>query len=74
MAKVDTWKKYVLRGKCELFEEWNAYTGVTKEDFLQGLDWLFEDTEPEKPIRELVCTHDGKLHHYRRVYYEDGTF
>jgi hypothetical protein len=21
MAKVDTWKKYVLEGKCELFEE-----------------------------------------------------
>lgn len=47
MAKVDTWKKYVLRGKCALFEEWTAYTGVTKQDFLQGLDWLFEDTEPE---------------------------
>lgn len=74
MAKVDTWKKYVLRGKCALFEEWTAYTGVTKQDFLQGLDWLFEDTELEKPIRELVCTQDGKLHHYRRVYYEDGTF
>ena len=44
MAKVDTWKKYVLRGKCALFEEWTAYTGVTKQDFLQGLDWLFEDT------------------------------
>lgn len=74
MAKVDTWKKYVIEGKCELFEEWNAYTGVTKEDFLKGLDWLFEDTEPDKPIRELVCTQDGTLHHYRRVYYEDGLF
>lgn len=74
MAKVDTWKKYVIEGKCELFEEWNAYTGVTKEDFLKGLDWLFEDTEPDKPRRELVCTQDGKLHHYRRVYYEDGSF
>ena len=74
MAKVDTWKKYVVEGKCELFEEWNAYTGVTKEGFLKGLDWLFEDTEPDKPIRELVCTQDGTLHHYRRIYYEDGLF
>lgn len=74
MAKVDTWKKYVVEGKCGLFEEWNAYTGVTKEDFLKGLDWLFEDTEPDKPTRELVCTQDGTLHHYRRVYYEDGLF
>ena len=74
MAKVDAWKKYVLKGKCALFEEWTAYTGVPKEAFLEGLDWLFEDTEPEKPTRELVCTQDGKLHHYLRVYYEDGSF
>lgn len=32
-----TWEKYVKTGKCSLFEEWAAYTGVTEKDFLDGL-------------------------------------
>mgnify|MGYP007093273472 CR=1 FL=1 len=79
MAMLKTWEKYVKTGKCSLFEEWAAYTGVTEKDFLDGLDWLFKDSRDDKfasgkPTRELVCTLDGRLHHYRRLYYDDGSF
>ena len=80
MATLKTWKKYVEEGKCLLFENWHAVTDVSKEDFLKGLEWLFEDpmnakTTVHKPMtRELVCTMNGEIKHFGRIYDEDGEF
>lgn len=80
MATLKTWKKYVEEGKCLLYENWHAVTDVSKEDFLKGLEWLFEDPMNAKTTvcnpmtRELVCTMNGEIKHFQRIYDEDGEF
>lgn len=81
MATLKTWKKYVEEGKCLLYENWHAVTDVSKEDFLKGLEWLFEDPMDAKTAawvkpmtRELVCTMNGEIKHFQRIYDENGEF
>lgn len=82
-------KKIVEAGDSKIFKNWHEHTGVSKEDFLAGIEWLCE--EPKRyPAdhryagllrRELGICKNGQLVHLRRVYpkglcafYEDKPF
>lgn len=74
-------EKDVIEGKCPLFENWNKYTGCTKEEFLEKLKWLYEDpfqysaewADPRRS-RALLCLWDGTIVRMNVAYYKCGEF
>ena len=78
-SKLNTWVKHVNRGDSKFFFEVNAYTGVTEENFIRELKWLFNDphdaeerAERNPYRREIFFYPDGTIHRFIRVY-GDGT-
>ncbi len=78
-SKLNTWVKHVNRGDSKFFFEVNAYTGVTEENFIRELKWLFNDpqdaeerAEKNPYRREIFFYPDGTIHRFIRVY-GDGT-
>lgn len=78
-SKLNTWVKHVHKGDAKFFFEVNAYTGVTEENFIKELKWLFDDPQDAKPQpernpyrREIFFYPDGTIHRFIRVY-GDGT-
>ena len=59
-SKLNTWVKHVNRGDSKFFFEVNAYTGVTEENFIRELKWLFNDpqdlTHSQRPLssKEII--------------------
>lgn len=50
-------KKAVINGTCRVFNNWNKFAGVTKEEFVSALEWLHDDPMTDgKLTRELGCT------------------
>lgn len=78
-SKLNTWVKHVHKGDSKFFFEVNAYTGVTEENFIKELKWLFDDPQDAKPQpernpyrREIFFYPDGTIHRFIRVYGDDG--
>jgi hypothetical protein len=78
-SKLNTWVKHVNRGDSKFFFEVNAYTGVTEENFIRELKWLFNDPQDAEERaernpyrREIFFYPDGTIHRFIRVY-GDGT-
>ena len=74
-SKLNTWVKHVHKGDSKFFFEVNAYTGVTEENFIEELKWLFDDPQDAKPQpernpyrREIFFYPDGTIHRFIRVY------
>lgn len=75
MNGYETKKKYVESGKSRIFNNWHKSTGVSMNDFLEGLKWVCEDPMPDgKMTRELGIRRNGTLVHLTRVYHENGDF
>ncbi len=76
IEKLNTWLKHVDANDSKFFFECNAYTGLSKEVFVEELKWLFEDpqdavTESHNPYRREVFFYpDGTAHRFVRVYDE----
>lgn len=72
----ETKKMIVEKGDSKIFNNWNEFCGVSKEDFLRELEWLCEDplTESGKLTRELGCLADGTLVRLFRAYDNGGCF
>lgn len=50
-------KKAVEEGKSRIFANWQKFAGITKEEFIDALEWLHDDPMPDgKLTRELGCT------------------
>lgn len=69
-------KKLVKEDKSEIFKEWNEFSGITKEEFINGIKWLESDpmieVDGEKRVsREIGCKEDGSLV-YGEIYYIKG--
>ena len=69
-------KKLVKEDKSEIFKEWNEFSGITKEEFINGIKWLESDpmieVDREKRVsREIGCKEDGSLV-YGEIYYIKG--
>jgi len=77
--KFEIAKKIVEAGNSKIFNNWHENTGISKESFLDGLKWLYEEPSryPDghkfagKLARELGITQDGTLVYLRRVYSVD---
>ena len=75
-AKLNTWLKHVAAGDSKFFFECHAYTGLSKEVFIEELKLLFDDpqdavTEEYNPYRREVFFYpDGTAHRFIRVYDE----
>ena len=73
-------KKIVEAGESKIFQNWNEFTGISAEDFLEGIKWLCEEPirYPEghksagKLRRELGIRKSGELVRLRRVYGKCG--
>ena len=71
-------EKLVSLDKSNIFKNWNEYTGISKETFLEGIKWLCEEPirYPEGHKwqgllrRELGIKKNGELVHLRRHYGE----
>lgn len=79
-SKLSTWIKHVNRGDSKFFFEVNAYTGVTEENFIRELKWLFNDPQDAEERaernpyrREIFFYPDGTIHRFIRMYGDDGT-
>lgn len=77
-SKLNTWIKHVNSGDSMFFFECNAYTGLSKEDFIKELKWIFEDPQDagvknRNPYRREVFFYpDGTAHRFIRVYNDNG--
>lgn len=77
-AKLNTWIKHVNAGDSKFFFECHAYTGLSKEDFIEELKWLFDDPQDavvknRNPYRREVFFYpDGTAHRFIRVYNDNG--
>lgn len=75
-SKLNTWLKHVETDDSKFFFECNAYTGLSKEAFIDELKWLFEDpqdaeTDEHNPYRREVFFYpNGTAHRFIRVYDE----
>ncbi len=74
-SKLSTWIKHVNKGDSKFFFEVNAYTGVTEENFVKELKWLFNDPQDAEERaernpyrREIFFYPDGTIHRFIRVY------
>lgn len=73
-------KALVESDKSRIYKDWNARTGISKEDFIKGLEWLHDDPKPDgKCTRRLAIDVSGKLHRWYKAgdiwnsaFYEDG--
>lgn len=54
-------KKIVLTGASKVFKNWSEHSTITKEDFLEALEWVCADelNENGKMTREIGLTPDG---------------
>lgn len=79
MNKYEIAEKIVRKGESNVFKNWNT-RGVSIEDFLDGLKWLYEDPMEDfgdgrvRMTRELGCTSDGELVKLKRVHNKNGEF
>lgn len=72
----------VLNGTCATFENWHEFTGVSKEDFLRGVKWLYEEPirfssdkrlhNHDKLRREIGVNDDGTIVYLDRIYWRTG--
>lgn len=62
--------KIVRNGGSRVFENWSSFSGISMEDFIEGLRWLCGDPMTNGRLtRELGCKRgDSKLHRLKRVY------
>lgn len=53
-------KKIVLSGNSEIFKNWSEHSNITKEDFIEALEWLCNDPldESGRMTREIGLTPD----------------
>ena len=71
-------KKIVEAGDSRIFKNWHEFTGISQQDFLDGLKWLCEEPKryPEGHVfagklrRELGIRKNGELVRLRRVYFD----
>lgn len=70
--KFDIIKEKVEKGKCQIFNNWHEFTGVSAEDFLNGVKWLYAAEEGNTgTLRyELGCTKKGEIVRLERRYME----
>lgn len=76
-GKLKAIEKAVNNGTCKTYSNWHAYTGMSKEEFLKGVEWLFEqpETADGKLYREIASKKgDPRIHYLTRVYSDDGSF
>lgn len=74
----------VNNGTSVIFENWHEHTGISKEKFLEGIKWLYEEPvyfpsdkrlhNHDKLRRQLGINNDGTLVYLDRVYFENGDF
>lgn len=69
-------KKIILNNDSKIFKNWNDFTGITQNDFLEGVKWLCEEEKDKngKPVRTIGCSKDGKIVKLRRIYDRYGEF
>ena len=73
-SKLNTWLEHVNANDARFFVECNAYTGLSKEVFIEELKWLFDDpqdaaVENHNPYRREVFFYpDGTAHRFIRIY------
>lgn len=76
-------KKIVEAGDSKLFLNWHLHTGISAEDFLEGIKWLCEEPirypaddrnyyAAGRLRRELGIRRDGTLVHLKRTYGKGG--
>lgn len=62
-------KKIVEAGDSKIFKNWHEHTGVSKEDFLAGIEWLCENVIisecdcsqcPTRELCEALCAYDNR--------------
>lgn len=72
-TKYELCEKIVKSGNSKVFKNWNEFTGITEEEFLKGLKWLYGDDVLGEGIsdKELGITKDGKLHKLKRKRCQD---
>lgn len=61
MNNFETKKKIVLAGNSKVFRNWSAHSNITKEDFINALEWLCADPLDTKGrmTREIGLTPNG---------------
>ena len=66
--------KLVTSGESKIFKNWHEFTGVSMEDFIEALEWLYTSELPtgqydRHRLRfELGCTRKGELVKLRRSF------
>ena len=66
-------RKAVIEGKSAIFKDWQAHSTITKEEFIEALDWLCSDPLDKKGrlTREIGLTPSGIIK-LNRVYNNVG--
>lgn len=72
--KLQTKIRLVEEGKSRIYENWHEHQGITKDDFIRGLEWLCADplTEDGRVTRDLGCK-NGRLYRLERRWGKCGT-
>ena len=73
--------KSVKAGNSKVFKNWHEHAGITEDEFIEGLNWLYDDplyndgngSEDGRLKKELGCDKSG-IHKLFRSYSEDGDF
>lgn len=63
MNDFESKKKIVLSGNSKIFKNWSAHSSITKEDFLDALEWVCNDplNEKNKTTRAIGLTPSGVI-------------
>ena len=81
MGRYEICEKIVTSGSSKVFKQWNQEAGVTQEDFLAGLRWLYDDPGLDvdasgkrfKPLeRELGCHYEKGIVRLKRINAKTG--
>lgn len=69
-------KKIILNNDSKIFNNWREATGISQEDFLEGIKWLCEEEKDKKgmDVRAMGCSSDGKIVKLRRIRDKYGEF
>ena len=74
MKRFERAKKIVEAGESKIFKNWHEFTGVSMEDFIKALEWLYTSELPTGQYDwhrlrfELGCTRSGELVKLRRSF------
>lgn len=74
--KFEIAKKIIESGDSRVFKDWQAHIGCTMDEFLQELEWVYDDefTADGRVTRAMGVDKSGKICRLKYVYGPGGSF